>query len=440
MRYRVFYASLTLAVVLLAVWTLSSSAHADGSIVAVSAGDSHVCYLYDDGSLECEGGNEYGQLNVPSGSYSAVAVGDDFTCALTDDSEIRCWGRNESQQIDAPSGRFTQIGAGASHSCAIRESGAGVCWGSGIDWGFLDVPAGTYHSIDAGHLYSCGVTTAGALSCWGWDRVGELQTPSGTFTSVSAATAHACALRTDGRIACWGDNAFGQASPPSGRFTEVSAGESHTCALTANGAASCWGAGEHEPPQTRFDQISAGSDWSCGVVTTGGAICWGGTEPADDPPATGSPDDVVSFENPAIVGWIVARLEADGRVQFGFRTFDGELLLPQRRYFPSVRPSWPLAAEQRTSETTGAESARDCGRAVGSSSASSPTTNGFCPKRATSPPTPVWAAGCAAARSSSRRRCRQGIPRPEPDASRPQWQHRETPRAAGLARRSSGRA
>src|SRR5207245_9602247 len=74
--------------------------------IAVSAGGEYTCVRLPDGTVQCVGHNQFGQLGngtlddssvlvAVSGLTTAtqVAAGDEFSCALLGESTARCWGR-----------------------------------------------------------------------------------------------------------------------------------------------------------------------------------------------------------------------------------------------------------------------------------------------------------------------------------------------------------
>ena len=84
---------------------------------AVSAGGEYTCIRRPDGTAQCAGRNQFGQLgdgdvtDVPvlvqvAGltTVARVIAGDEFACALLADGTAKCWGLGESGQRDV--GRF----------------------------------------------------------------------------------------------------------------------------------------------------------------------------------------------------------------------------------------------------------------------------------------------------------------------------------------------
>src|SRR5439155_576645 len=134
--------------------------------VAVAARGYHSCALLGDGTVWCWGRNSDGQLGVTlSGSQcpttpgffcsstpvratgitsaAAVIAGGYHTCALFGDGTAQCWGRNDDGQLG--DGTFTRsstpvrvggitgavaVSAGILHTCALLANGTVKCWGA----------------------------------------------------------------------------------------------------------------------------------------------------------------------------------------------------------------------------------------------------------------------------------------------------------------------
>jgi alpha-tubulin suppressor-like RCC1 family protein len=307
------------------------------TIRAMAVGGFHACAALSTGNAKCWGYDAYGELgdgsttNPPAGSpnpadgrwtpvpvvgvtsATAITAGERHTCALLADGTIECWGLNQNGQLGngdlavthctaipctATPVRVTgisnaiQIAAGTSHTCALIAGGTVECWGA--NWaGQLGDGTTTESSIPvpvvgisdaiaiaAGYGHTCALLAGGTIECWGLNQTGELGTGSaagpeecppsgdveypcstvpvavGAITNASAIAAgrqDTCAL-VGGAVDCWGFNWAGQLGngtttdsatpvPVNGiaSATAISAADSHVCALLAAGGVDCWG-------------------------------------------------------------------------------------------------------------------------------------------------------------------------------------------------------
>ncbi|WP_420431755.1 hypothetical protein, partial [Candidatus Poriferisocius sp.] len=93
-------------------WQITMVIPTGGQYTAIAAGGEHTCAIAADQTIDCWGGNDYGQADAPDGQYTAIATGSLQTCAIAADQTIDCWGRNDYGEADAPGGRYTAIAAG----------------------------------------------------------------------------------------------------------------------------------------------------------------------------------------------------------------------------------------------------------------------------------------------------------------------------------------
>ena len=85
-------------------------------IITLKAGRRHYCALLDNGSLQCWGLNNYGQLGLGDTSErdvltpayvdlgvgrtaTEISVGEYHSCAILDNGEMKCWGNNSNGQL-----------------------------------------------------------------------------------------------------------------------------------------------------------------------------------------------------------------------------------------------------------------------------------------------------------------------------------------------------
>jgi alpha-tubulin suppressor-like RCC1 family protein/subtilisin family serine protease len=287
----------------------STRAVIGGTVVSVSAGTDHNCFLMANGTVRCAGSNYYGQLGDGTTTNRATAVsvagisgavsiaaGHLHSCALLAGGTVRCWGWN----------LYGQLGDGSS---AVMQVPASVAV-SGVSGAT---------AITAGYSHTCALLASGRILCWGSNyaaRIGD-----GTWTdrplavavigisnavAVAAGSNSTCALLDDHTVRCWGfgeDGRLGdggQSAQPrpvgvQGISTAVaitvSQGGHHACALLANGTAKCWGENSYgelgdgtvvnRPLPTAVGgladatAISAGYGHTCALIDDGTVTCWG---------------------------------------------------------------------------------------------------------------------------------------------------------------------
>ena len=278
----------------------------------MSAGEGHLCAIFDDTTLQCWGDNSAGQLgdgttvdrltmtpvSLDQGRTAvSISSGKEHTCSTLDNGEVRCWGKNDQGQLgdgsntdsSSPvltilSGVPVQISAGGWHTCAILNDASLECWGNN-DHGQL----GDGSNSDSSTPVSVGLSGKKALA-------------------VSAGANHTCAVLDDWSLACWGSNDNGQlgdgSTTPSsntpvplpaigGDVVAVSSGGSHTCALLdSSKTLKCWGGNSHgqlgqggtnqqndastvTSTLTGVTSFDSGEWHTCAIDTSRSLHCWG---------------------------------------------------------------------------------------------------------------------------------------------------------------------
>jgi len=270
--------------------------------VEVVSGERHSCARLEDSSVLCWGQNNYGQIGTGAtgadvdtptavqgltGPAIGLAAGSYHTCALIDDGTVECWGRNNQGQLgdDTTLTRPAAVQAlGFPTSCAY-SNGMQSCMT--VYSGPTTLLGG--RAIAAGHEHTCvlgsTVTNVGTgqpendedlVRCWGNGgsyRLGSgdgnqrraaaqpldgvTNTPGQRDVESFAVGSEAGCVRNDlGEVRCWGQNWRGQLGSPPGVNTsepdaipvpglsgivDLQMGYNHACVLTDDQRALCWG-------------------------------------------------------------------------------------------------------------------------------------------------------------------------------------------------------
>ena len=347
----------------------------------VVMGAAHACALMSDGTIQCWGQDTLPFSSKPSGALGRGALADagpdaeavtparvvDVTtatqvsarestsCARLADGSVQCWGKNDKGQLGlsassvvvdniahfAPApvalgGTAIRADVGERYSCAVRETGGVECWGTNAekelardtDAGAPGGPALAQLSNVALTSGTVGRTTTGELVAWGavglLGRASSTGKPSATptpipglseVTSLSART-HACAI-AGGEVQCWGPDHGAICSgvdarlspqlvvvqhPPDVRPQQVWAGGSGTCVRLTDGTVQCCGDNSngqlalgdggaalaraasltrataltgHAVMVVSSDDGDGSGAAVCALLATGAVVCWG---------------------------------------------------------------------------------------------------------------------------------------------------------------------
>ncbi|MBV8080273.1 MAG: VCBS repeat-containing protein [Actinobacteria bacterium] len=217
-----------------------------GAYKQVSAGWYYTCGLTDAGGVRCWGEDPSHAYVLGDGSLTsgvaAIATGAYNVCALmASDGSVECWGNDDFGQL-GPGGTTSHpvpvpgltgvqaITAGGGFMCALEGDGSVWCWGTNnqtpfINFGFppTELIASGATAIDAFYNHACAVVSGG-VRCWGDNAFGQLGNGTTTGSSapvqvsgltngavaVAAGYDHSCALLVGGAVKCWGSNSAGQ--------------------------------------------------------------------------------------------------------------------------------------------------------------------------------------------------------------------------------------
>jgi alpha-tubulin suppressor-like RCC1 family protein len=331
-------------------------------VTAIGAGTQYSCALLVDGSAQCWGLNSSGQLGnssltnanapVPVSGISggtgitALASGATHACALLGNGTVECWGDNEEGQLGngTLNGSATPVAVigvtgaiavdvGRHFSCALLVSATVDCWGYNL---FGELGNGTIGgqsplagpvgdltdviALASGDHHTCALSVTATVACWGWNLHGELGNGSASasgsplavagLTGVTALTAEdfdSCALLVNSTMECWGYNGYGELgndttsdSPTPGPVSNLSGvtamamktDAAFACALLVDGTVQCWGYdgfGELGQGSVTDDSVTPGAViglssvtaitigeyHSCALLANGTVDCWG---------------------------------------------------------------------------------------------------------------------------------------------------------------------
>ncbi len=180
--------------------------------IDVAAGDTHTCARMSNGTVQCWGDDTFGQLGIGASRMSVplpstvpglanvdeIALGGFHSCARLRNGTVQCWGHNNAGQLGD--------GTTVDQWLPVEVSG------------LRDVV-----QLALGAAHTCARRMDGSVWCWGWNLSGQLgdavasvrMTPAavpGVANAVQVATGgqHTCALLVDHSVLCWGNNQRGQ--------------------------------------------------------------------------------------------------------------------------------------------------------------------------------------------------------------------------------------
>jgi alpha-tubulin suppressor-like RCC1 family protein len=175
-----------------------------GAASAIAVGTGFVCAAFGEPrAVRCSGADDRGQSSgrqpiVTGATIASITAGAKHACVVLEDGSIQCWGAND----------YGQLGDGTTSDSRVPALVHGL-------------PPAT--EVRAGATHTCARLRNNTVACWGDNRVHQLvngtSKPSskplpvpGLIGVVELAVAgdSACVRLTEGDIRCWGANAYGQ--------------------------------------------------------------------------------------------------------------------------------------------------------------------------------------------------------------------------------------
>jgi hypothetical protein len=301
--------------------------------ILLALGTEASCALLPDGTVQCWGGDAFGELGIGdagadtgalpparvaglSGPLRSIAGGESarHACALSGDGGLFCWGANDFGQLGVPTDGGTSgvpvivpgapplsmLSLGAYQTCGATDLGSEVtCWGNwggGVTGVGAIVPSTVVPivSVASAGQVGCEATGDAGVFCWGYDvtyvedggTTSVAAAPQGTEGAVEVQIGYAalCARLADGAVTCWGTNGFGELgfpsdglahgptpiALPSGRAaTHLAVGEQHVCAILDDATVACWG--QNDAHQCGPDAVGGEQDAPVSVRGVAGA-------------------------------------------------------------------------------------------------------------------------------------------------------------------------
>lgn len=251
----------------------------EGDVQEVALGGAHGCVRRLNGTVQCWGENENGEVSgdelvvpwprvVPiSGAVAQIALGRDKTCALLIDGRVTCWGsfvgvRRPPTQLPVLAD-VVELRMSGPSLCLRTKDGTVRC-GRGDSALFAVEGVEGALQLVVGEEHACARVSGGRVACWSIRKedVGPTKTSlharsiEGATEVVQLASGddHVCARRGDRTVLCWGGNDYGElgdgtrtprATPaPVAKLSNVvdlAAGGHRSCARRESGTVVCWG-------------------------------------------------------------------------------------------------------------------------------------------------------------------------------------------------------
>ena len=181
----------------------------------ISGGSLHLCFLLNDGSVKCQGTNNWSKQlgldtgntasvtsNTPITDVTSISSGHSSTCAIKSDKTLMCWGGCTSGEC----------GDGSYTALATPTAGCSWCTVNNVE----KVSCGSTNCAILKEDGTVQVRGRGSYGAWGTgstsSRGYSWQTPHGASPAKLVHVGHmgqVCAIGTNNTLMCWGNNEKG---------------------------------------------------------------------------------------------------------------------------------------------------------------------------------------------------------------------------------------
>ena len=263
--------------------------------VGISAGAYHTCFLKQNGSVQCQGYNSYGESNPYYGTdVIQVSAGTDYTCFLKQNGSVQCQGVDELSDYGQANNYLDtdviQVSAGKYHTCFLKQNGSVQCQGLNDDGQSNPYDETDVIQVSQGYYHTCFLKQNGSVQCRGDLSYNYSDTD---VIQISAGDGFFCFLKQNGSVFCQGDNTYGQSNPYDGTdIIQISSGGDYVCFLKQNGSVSCQGYTDDGAANPYYGtdviQVSSGGYHSCFLKQNGSVQCQGQNYSGESNPYNGN--------------------------------------------------------------------------------------------------------------------------------------------------------
>lgn len=252
--------------------------------IQIDGGLDHTVVLYNDGTVEAIGSNNYGQCDVQDWTdIVQVSTMRNHTVGLHSDGTVVAVGANTDGQCNVSSWTdIIAISAGEHHTIGLRSNGTVVSTGRNQS-GECDVQSWTdIIAVGAAYTNTFGLCSDGTVIVSGSYKKGKVPGWE-NIQEISVSDAHIVGLCADGTVKAVGNNNHEQCDLSDWKdIVSIAAGCAYTTGLKADGTVLVKGindVGQYDARQwTDIKYIATGLEHTVGVKTDGTLVAAGAND------------------------------------------------------------------------------------------------------------------------------------------------------------------